>query len=77
MMIGQILKLWIQELEVSCQLFSKPSGSYVREAYLNGLTLEFTRQGNPYKFGLIGSTDTKVVAASLDESNYWSKVGLL
>ena len=57
--------------------FSKPSGSYVREAYLNGLPLEFTRQGNPYKFGLIGSTDTHVVAASLDESNYWSKVGLL
>jgi hypothetical protein len=26
---------------------------------------------------LIGSTDTHVVAASLDESNYWSKVGLL
>ena len=57
--------------------YSKPSGSYVREAYLNGLTLEFTRQGNPYKFGLIGSSDTHVVAASLDESNFWSKVGLL
>ena len=57
--------------------FSKPSGSYVREAYLNGLTLEFTKQGNPYKFGLIGSSDTHVVASSLDESNYWSKVGLL
>ena len=57
--------------------YSKPSGSYVREAYLNGLTLEFTKQGNPYKFGLIGSTDTNVVAASLDESNFWSKVGLL
>ena len=47
--------------------YSKPSGSYVREAYLNGLTLEFTKQGNPYKFGLIGSTDTHVVASSLDE----------
>ena len=57
--------------------YSKPSGSYVREAYLNGLTLEFTKQGNPYKFGLIGSSDTHVVAASLDESNFWSKVGLL
>ena len=57
--------------------YSKPSGSYVREAYLNGLTLEFTKQGNPYKFGLNGSSDTHVVASSLDESNYWSKVGLL
>ena len=57
--------------------YSKPSGSYVREAYLNGLTLEFTKQGNPYKFGLIGSSDTHDVASSLDESNYCSKVGLL
>ena len=57
--------------------YSKPSGGYVREAYLNGLTLEFTRQGNPYKFGLIGSSDTHTGAGAFDESNYWSKVGLL
>ena len=57
--------------------FSRPSGSYVREAYLNGLTLEFTKQGNPYKFGLIGSSDTHTGAGAFDESNYWSKVGIL
>ena len=57
--------------------YSKPSGGYVREAYLNGLTLEFTKQGNPYKFGLIGSSDTHTGAGAFDESNYWSKVGLL
>jgi hypothetical protein len=57
--------------------YSKPSGGYVREAYLNGLTLDFTNQGNPYKFGLIGSTDTHTGAGAFEESNYWSKVGLL
>ena len=57
--------------------YSRPSGSYVREAYLNGLTLEFTNQGNPYKFGLIGSSDTHTGAGAFDESNYWSKVGIL
>ena len=57
--------------------YSKPSGSYVREAYLNGLTLDWTTQGNPYKFGLIGSSDTHTGAGSFDESNYWSKIGLL
>ena len=57
--------------------FSRPSGSYVREAYLNGLTLDFTKQGNPYKFGLIGSSDTHTGAGAFDESNYWSKVGIL
>ena len=57
--------------------FSRPSGGYVREAYLNGLTLDFSGQGNPYKFGLIGSSDTHTGAGSYDEANYWSKVGLL
>jgi hypothetical protein len=57
--------------------YSRPSGSYVREAYLNGLTLEYTKQGNPYKFGLIGSSDTHTGAGAFDESNYWSKVGIL
>ncbi len=57
--------------------YSLPSGSYVRDAYLRGLTLDFTTQGNPYKFGLIGSSDTHTGAGSYDESNYWMKVGLL
>ena len=41
------------------------------------MTLEFTKQGNPYKFGLIGSSDTHTGAGAFDESNYWSKVGIL
>ena len=57
--------------------YSKPSGGYVREAYQNGLTLGWTNQGNPYKFGLIGSSDTHTGAGAYDESNYWSKIGLL
>ena len=57
--------------------YSKPSGGYVREAYQNGLTLGWTNQGNPYKFGLIGSSDTHTGAGAYDESNYWAKIGLL
>ena len=41
------------------------------------LTLDWFGQGNPYKFGLIGSSDTHVLGGSFDESNYWSKVGIL
>ena len=33
-------------------------------------------QGNPYKFGLVGASDTHVAAGSFDENNYQS-VGLL
>ena len=32
---------------------------------------------NAYQFGLVGATDTHVGASSLDESNFFSKVGLL
>jgi hypothetical protein len=55
---------------------SKPSGSYVREALKNGLSLADQGTGNPFKFGIIGSSDTHVGAGPYDESNYFSKVGL-
>jgi hypothetical protein len=35
--------------------YSMPQAGYVRDAYLRGLTLDWFGQGNPYKFGLIGS----------------------
>ena len=56
---------------------SKPQGSYVREAYRIGLKLKQLGRGNPYKFGLIGASDTHVAAGAFDEDNYWSKVGLV
>ena len=57
--------------------YSMPQGGYVRDAYLRGLTLEWKNQGNPYKFGLIGSSDTHTGAGAFDEDNYWSKTGVL
>ena len=32
---------------------------------------------NPYKFGLIGSSDTHTAASSQEEGNFFSKIGLL
>ena len=57
--------------------YSMPQGGYVRDAFLRGLTLEWKKQGNPYKFGLIGSSDTHTGAGAFDEDNYWSKIGVL
>jgi hypothetical protein len=57
--------------------YSMPQGGYVRDAYLRGLTLEWEGRGNPYKFGLIGSSDTHTGAGGFDENNYWSKAGVL
>ena len=56
---------------------SKPDGSYVRQAYLRGLEMQAQGKGNPYKFGLIGASDTHVGAGAFDEDNYWSKIGLV
>ena len=56
---------------------SKASGSYVREAWLNGLAMEAGGALNPYKFGVIGASDTHNAAGSFEEDNYWSKVGLM
>lgn len=56
---------------------SQPSGSYVREAYLNGLKLNQQGVGNPFKFGLIAASDSHVGAGSFDENNYWSKIGMV
>lgn len=50
-------------------------GSYVREAYRNGLELEKARNFNPFRFGLIGSTDTHTGAGSIEEDSYSGKLG--
>jgi hypothetical protein len=67
----------IMPYRVATMLPSEPKGSYVRDALRRGIA--FGEQGtvNPYKFGFIGSSDTHTGATSDDESNYFSKVGLL
>ncbi|MEQ8692396.1 MAG: DUF3604 domain-containing protein, partial [Pseudomonadales bacterium] len=67
----------IMPLRVASTLPSQPHGSYVREAYLNGLLMEAERGVNPYKFGVIGSSDTHNAAGSFEEENYWSKTGFM
>ena len=67
----------IMPLRVASSLSSRPNGSYVREAYLNGLLMEAESGFNPYKFGVIGASDTHNAAGSFEEDNYWSKTGLM
>lgn len=56
---------------------AKTAGGYVRDALQNGLVLEAEGLANPFQFGFIGSSDTHTGAGSYDESNFYSKVGLL
>ena len=56
---------------------SRPQGSYVREAWLNGLALEASDDLNPYLFGIVGASDTHNSGERFDEDKYVSKVGML
>ncbi|NKC00767.1 MAG: DUF3604 domain-containing protein [Pseudomonadales bacterium] len=67
----------IMPFRVATQLQSEPSGSYVREALLNGLALAEENTINPYKFGFIGASDTHNAASAVEEDNYFSKVALI
>jgi hypothetical protein len=66
-------------LRTSTRLLSDPAGSYVRNAWLRGLSLSESAADsttvNPYKFGVIGSSDTHTGAASTQEDNYFGKIG--
>ena len=62
-------------LRTSTRLPSDPAGSYVRDAWLRGLSMADSAGANPYKFGAIGSSDTHTGAASLQEDNYFGKIG--
>jgi len=46
---------------------------YAREALKNGLKLEAKLGTNPYKFGMVGSSDTHTALAAVEEENYIGK----
>ena len=46
---------------------------YARSAYKNGLKLESVLGVNPYKFGLIGSSDAHTGLAAMEEDNFFGK----
>ncbi len=62
-------------MRTSTKILSDPPGSYVRNAWQRGLTIEAGKNGNPYKFGVIAASDTHTGAASLSEDNYFGKIG--
>lgn len=67
----------ITPYRVASMAFSEPKGSYVRDALREGLALEESGVGNPYRFGFIGSSDTHTGATSVDEEKFYCKLGLL
>ncbi len=52
---------------------SSYAGSYTREALKRGLILEGQTGANPFKFGMIGSSDTHTSLADVREKNFTGK----
>jgi hypothetical protein len=47
---------------------------YARSAYKNGLKLEAQLGANPFKFGLVGSTDSHIGISAVEEDNFFGKM---
>jgi hypothetical protein len=54
---------------------SKPDGSYIRQAYGRGLAIAQRAGANPYKFGVIGSSDFHNGLSTSDENAYAGSPG--
>ena len=50
---------------------------YAREALKRGLAYEQKLGANPFKFGMIGSTDSHTALATTTENNFFGKIALL
>jgi hypothetical protein len=49
------------------------AGEYAREALKNGLLLERQLGTNPYKFGMVGATDSHTSLTTAEEDNFFGK----
>ena len=49
------------------------AGEYAREALKRGLAIEQRLGANPYKFGMIGATDSHTSLATAEEDNFFGK----
>lgn len=67
----------IMPFRIATQIISNVSGSYAREALVRGLAFQESEGFNPFKFGLVGASDTHNASYAGDESDYYSKVGAL
>ncbi|MEM6579895.1 MAG: DUF3604 domain-containing protein [Pseudomonadota bacterium] len=61
-------------LQQEWQDYRAAAGDYVRPALKTGLELEQEVGNNPFKFGLIGSTDAHTGLSTAEEENFWGKM---
>lgn len=68
---------WIKgtEKEWGKEMLKKKIYEYARSALKLGLQQQAELGVNPFKFGMIGSTDSHTSLSTADENNFWGKLG--
>ncbi len=62
---------------IATEIIGEIDGSYARQAFRNGLVMEQKDGFNPYKFGMIGASDTHNSGAPVEEDRYFGKIGVV
>jgi len=66
----------LDEMRVAAPIkITKFAGGYVRDAYRTGLEFQDEEGFNPYRFGLIGASDSHTAIVPVNEDDYSGKVG--
>jgi len=69
-------EIWDYTLSADAKPTKHKKGGYAREAFTRGLELQAQGKGNPFKYGLIGDSDTHNSASTPEEDNYTGKFGM-
>ena len=67
----------ISTFRIATRQISNLSGSYAREALIRGIAFEAEQGFNPFRFGLVGASDTHNGSYAGDESDYYGKAGVV
>ncbi|WP_282122481.1 DUF3604 domain-containing protein [Algibacter mikhailovii] len=67
---------WDYTLSALTERPKNRKGSFLRQALLDGIQLDSEGKGNPFKYGIIGDSDSHNSAAAIEEDNYTGKFGM-
>ncbi len=73
--LGELTSEQREYLDSNMERVAK-AGDYARAALIRGLVVEAAIGANPYKFGMIGSTDSHTAMSSAEEDNFHGKMAL-